>query len=154
MVVGHMMEAQCEYFMYFPAVPIQDLSDPARYRSLPRRSHLYLGETVRFLLVLRCREREPPGAAAAAGGAAAAAAGGGAAAAASSGGTTTTKPSPGSGTDPNRGMMSDYIGQAIHAPSSPTAISSDPAMSHPYPAELAAIVKRADLATTKLHVNC
>lgn len=48
-----MMESQCEYFMYFPAVPISDLSDPARYRSLPRRSHLYLGETVRFLLVLR-----------------------------------------------------------------------------------------------------
>ncbi|KAL4631385.1 hypothetical protein GN956_G15456 [Arapaima gigas] len=51
-----MMESQCEYFMYFPAVPISDLSDPARYRTLPRRSHLYLGETVRFLLVLRCRE--------------------------------------------------------------------------------------------------
>ncbi|KAM9333501.1 trafficking protein particle complex subunit 14-like [Pholidichthys leucotaenia] len=51
-----MMESQCEYFMYFPAVPITDLSDPARYRSLPRRSHLYLGETVRFLLVLRCKE--------------------------------------------------------------------------------------------------
>uniref|UniRef100_A0A3B4H9W3 Microtubule associated protein 11 n=1 Tax=Pundamilia nyererei TaxID=303518 RepID=A0A3B4H9W3_9CICH len=50
------MESQCEYFMYFPAVPITDLSDPARYRTLPRRSHLYLGETVRFLLVLRCRE--------------------------------------------------------------------------------------------------
>ncbi|XP_037543142.1 trafficking protein particle complex subunit 14 [Nematolebias whitei] len=51
-----MMESQCEYFMYFPAVPITDLSDPARYRSLPRRSHLFLGETVRFLLVLRCRD--------------------------------------------------------------------------------------------------
>lgn len=51
-----MMESQCEYFMYFPAVPITDLSDPARYRTLPRRSHLYLGETVRFLLVLRCRD--------------------------------------------------------------------------------------------------
>nr|XP_040037171.1 trafficking protein particle complex subunit 14-like isoform X2 [Gasterosteus aculeatus aculeatus] len=51
-----MMESQCEYFMYFPAVPISDLSDPARYRALPRRSHLYLGETVRFLLVLRCRD--------------------------------------------------------------------------------------------------
>ncbi|RXM90944.1 hypothetical protein EOD39_21690 [Acipenser ruthenus] len=50
------MESQCEYFMYFPAVPISELSDPARYRSLPRRSHLYLGETVRFLLVLRCRD--------------------------------------------------------------------------------------------------
>ncbi|KAG7263816.1 hypothetical protein CRUP_037303 [Coryphaenoides rupestris] len=50
------MESQCEYFMYFPAVPISDLSDPARYRTLPRRSHLYLGETVRFLLVLRCKD--------------------------------------------------------------------------------------------------
>uniref|UniRef100_A0A3Q2YSE5 Trafficking protein particle complex subunit 14 n=1 Tax=Hippocampus comes TaxID=109280 RepID=A0A3Q2YSE5_HIPCM len=50
------MESQCEYFMYFPAVPITDLSEPARYRTLPRRSHLYLGETVRFLLVLRCRD--------------------------------------------------------------------------------------------------
>ncbi|KAF3840509.1 hypothetical protein F7725_006371 [Dissostichus mawsoni] len=43
-----MMESQCEYFMYFPAVPITDLSDPGR-------SHLFLGETVRFLLVLRSR---------------------------------------------------------------------------------------------------
>ncbi|XP_067085449.1 trafficking protein particle complex subunit 14 [Osmerus mordax] len=51
-----MMESQCEYYMYFPAVPISDLSDPARYRTLPRRSHLYLGETVRFLLVLRCKD--------------------------------------------------------------------------------------------------
>ncbi|XP_068509258.1 trafficking protein particle complex subunit 14 isoform X3 [Syngnathus scovelli] len=51
-----MMESQCEYFMYFPAVPITDLSEPAQYRTLPRRSHLYLGETVRFLLVLRCRD--------------------------------------------------------------------------------------------------
>uniref|UniRef100_A0A668A5J1 Trafficking protein particle complex subunit 14 n=1 Tax=Myripristis murdjan TaxID=586833 RepID=A0A668A5J1_9TELE len=48
-------ESQCEYFMYFPAVPISDLSDPAKYRTLPRRSHLYLGETVQFLLVLRSR---------------------------------------------------------------------------------------------------
>ncbi|KAM3869032.1 trafficking protein particle complex subunit 14-like [Diretmus argenteus] len=53
-----MMESQCEYFMYFPAVPISDLSDPGRYRTLPRRSHLYLGETVRFLLVLRCRDEQ------------------------------------------------------------------------------------------------
>ncbi|XP_016312984.1 uncharacterized protein C7orf43 homolog [Sinocyclocheilus anshuiensis] len=53
MVMVLMMESQCEYFMYFPAVPISDLSDPAKYRTLPRRSHLYLGETVRFLLVLR-----------------------------------------------------------------------------------------------------
>lgn len=50
------MESQCEYLMYFPAVPLSELSDPGRYRSLPRRSHLFLGETVRFLLVLRCRE--------------------------------------------------------------------------------------------------
>ncbi|KAM6985236.1 trafficking protein particle complex subunit 14-like [Aplochiton taeniatus] len=56
-----MMESQCEYFMYFPAVPISDLSDPARYRTLPRRSHLYLGETVRFLLVLRCRDASSGG---------------------------------------------------------------------------------------------
>ncbi|TNN75957.1 putative protein C7orf43 [Liparis tanakae] len=67
-----MMESQCEYFMYFPAVPITDLSDPARYRTLPRRSHLYLGETVRFLLVLRCRDAgatpPEPGPAAGAGG--------------------------------------------------------------------------------------
>ncbi|XP_071001307.1 trafficking protein particle complex subunit 14-like, partial [Oncorhynchus clarkii lewisi] len=51
-----MMESQCEYFMYFPAVPITDLSDPSKYRTLPRRSHLYLGETVQFLLVLRSRD--------------------------------------------------------------------------------------------------
>ncbi|KAM6949421.1 trafficking protein particle complex subunit 14 [Aplochiton taeniatus] len=51
-----MMESQCEYFMYFPAVPMSDLSDPGKYRSLPRRSHLYLGETVQFLLVLRSRD--------------------------------------------------------------------------------------------------
>uniref|UniRef100_A0A8C8IH33 Microtubule associated protein 11 n=1 Tax=Oncorhynchus tshawytscha TaxID=74940 RepID=A0A8C8IH33_ONCTS len=50
------MESQCEYFMYFPAVPITDLSDPSKYRTLPRRSHLYLGETVQFLLVLRSRD--------------------------------------------------------------------------------------------------
>ncbi|XP_077170286.1 trafficking protein particle complex subunit 14 isoform X2 [Paroedura picta] len=53
------MESQCDYFMYFPAVPFparEALSaEPGRYRSLPRRNHLYLGETVRFLLVLRCR---------------------------------------------------------------------------------------------------
>ncbi|XP_020328243.1 microtubule-associated protein 11-like [Oncorhynchus kisutch] len=51
-----MMESQCEYFMYFPAVPITDLSDPSKYRTLPRRSHLYLGETVQFFLVLRSRD--------------------------------------------------------------------------------------------------
>ncbi|KAM4612329.1 trafficking protein particle complex subunit 14 [Polymixia lowei] len=50
------MESQCEYFLYFPAVPISDLSDPAEYKALPRRSHLYLGETVQFLLVLRFRD--------------------------------------------------------------------------------------------------
>uniref|UniRef100_A0A8C2SS57 TRAPP14 N-terminal domain-containing protein n=1 Tax=Coturnix japonica TaxID=93934 RepID=A0A8C2SS57_COTJA len=53
------MESQCEYFMYFPAVPFaaRELltGEPGRYRALPRRNHLYLGETVRFLLVLRCR---------------------------------------------------------------------------------------------------
>ncbi|XP_075763130.1 trafficking protein particle complex subunit 14 isoform X2 [Pelodiscus sinensis] len=53
------MEAQCEYFMYFPAVPFpaRELlrGEPGRYRALPRRNHLYLGETVRFLLVLRGR---------------------------------------------------------------------------------------------------
>lgn len=48
--------------MYFPAVPISDLSDPARYRTLPRRSHLYLGETVRFLLVLRSQNPADGGA--------------------------------------------------------------------------------------------
>ncbi|XP_069502510.1 trafficking protein particle complex subunit 14 [Ambystoma mexicanum] len=50
------MEAQCEYSMYFPAVPFvrRELAQaPGRYRALPRRNHLYLGETVRFLLVLR-----------------------------------------------------------------------------------------------------
>ena len=51
-----MMESKCVYFMYFPAVPIPDLSDPTKYRTLPRRSHLYLGETVHFLLVLRSRD--------------------------------------------------------------------------------------------------
>lgn len=46
------MESQCDFIMYFPAAPI---SDPAMYATLPRRSHLYLGETVQFLLVLRSR---------------------------------------------------------------------------------------------------
>ncbi|XP_051900507.1 trafficking protein particle complex subunit 14 [Pristis pectinata] len=49
------MESQCEYLMYFPCGPVADYS---RYRSLPRRSHLYLGETVRFVLVVRCRAPE------------------------------------------------------------------------------------------------
>uniref|UniRef100_A0A8C8VJ12 Microtubule associated protein 11 n=1 Tax=Pelusios castaneus TaxID=367368 RepID=A0A8C8VJ12_9SAUR len=38
----------------FPARELL-LGEPGRYRALPRRNHLYLGETVRFLLVLRCR---------------------------------------------------------------------------------------------------
>ncbi|XP_034413112.1 microtubule-associated protein 11 isoform X3 [Cyclopterus lumpus] len=49
------MESQCEYSMYFPAAPISSLSDPADYASLPRRNHVYLGEVVQFLLVLRSR---------------------------------------------------------------------------------------------------
>ncbi|XP_053908723.1 trafficking protein particle complex subunit 14 isoform X2 [Cuculus canorus] len=59
------MESQCDYFMYFPAVPFaaRELlsGEPGRYRALPRRNHLYLGETVRFLLVLRCRPGTGPG---------------------------------------------------------------------------------------------
>ncbi|KAF7650361.1 hypothetical protein LDENG_00127260 [Lucifuga dentata] len=47
--------ASMEYSLYFPAAPLSRLSQPADYRSLPRRSHVYLGETVQFLLVLRCR---------------------------------------------------------------------------------------------------
>ncbi|XP_026189493.1 trafficking protein particle complex subunit 14 isoform X2 [Mastacembelus armatus] len=50
------MESQCEYFLYFPAAPISSLSDLADYTSLPRRNHVYLGETVQFLLVLRSRK--------------------------------------------------------------------------------------------------
>ncbi|XP_068569749.1 trafficking protein particle complex subunit 14 isoform X2 [Cebidichthys violaceus] len=50
------MESQCEYFMYFPAAPISSLSDPADYATLPRRNHVYLGEVVQFLLVLRSRD--------------------------------------------------------------------------------------------------
>ncbi|TDG99926.1 hypothetical protein EPR50_G00199510 [Perca flavescens] len=50
-----MMESQCEYFIYFPAAPISSLSDPAEYTTLPRRKHVYLGEIVQFLLVLRSR---------------------------------------------------------------------------------------------------
>lgn len=61
------MESQCDYFMYFPAVPFPArevlLGEPGRYRALPRRNHLYLGETVRFLLVLRCRPGGAGGAA-------------------------------------------------------------------------------------------
>ncbi|XP_023261126.1 uncharacterized protein C7orf43 homolog [Seriola lalandi dorsalis] len=51
-----MMEPLCDYFMYFPAAPISSLSDPADFTTLPRRRHLYLGETVQFLLVLRSRD--------------------------------------------------------------------------------------------------
>ncbi|XP_027128245.1 uncharacterized protein C7orf43 [Larimichthys crocea] len=50
------MEPQCDYFMYFPAAPISSLSDPAEYKTLPRRKHVYLGETVQVLLVLRSRD--------------------------------------------------------------------------------------------------
>uniref|UniRef100_A0A7N4NMT8 Trafficking protein particle complex subunit 14 n=2 Tax=Sarcophilus harrisii TaxID=9305 RepID=A0A7N4NMT8_SARHA len=60
------MESQCDYSMYFPAVPLPPRAelagDPGRYRALPRRNHLYLGETVRFLLVLRCRGNTEAGA--------------------------------------------------------------------------------------------
>ncbi|XP_053825309.1 trafficking protein particle complex subunit 14 isoform X1 [Vidua macroura] len=51
------MESQCDYSMYFPAVPFPPreflAGESSGYRALPRRNHLYLGETVRFLLVLR-----------------------------------------------------------------------------------------------------
>lgn len=50
------METPCDYFMYFPSVPISSLSDLAEYATLPRRSHVYLGEIVQFLLVLRFRK--------------------------------------------------------------------------------------------------
>lgn len=50
------MESQCEYFIYFPAAAISSLSDPAEYATLPRRNHVYLGETVQCLLVLRSRD--------------------------------------------------------------------------------------------------
>ncbi|CAN8177287.1 unnamed protein product [Coccothraustes coccothraustes] len=61
------MESQCDYSMYFPAVPFPPreflAGDSSGYRALPRRNHLYLGETVRFLLVLRkipaCPDRNP-----------------------------------------------------------------------------------------------
>nr|XP_019955603.1 PREDICTED: uncharacterized protein C7orf43 homolog isoform X2 [Paralichthys olivaceus] len=53
------MEPLCEYFMYFPAAPISSLTDPAEYSTLPRRHHVYLGETVQFLLVLRFPDGRP-----------------------------------------------------------------------------------------------
>uniref|UniRef100_A0A3P8SSN1 Trafficking protein particle complex subunit 14 n=1 Tax=Amphiprion percula TaxID=161767 RepID=A0A3P8SSN1_AMPPE len=49
------MESQCECFMYFPATQISSMSDAAKYTTLPRRNHVYLGETVQFLLVMRSR---------------------------------------------------------------------------------------------------
>ncbi|XP_063786992.1 trafficking protein particle complex subunit 14 [Pseudophryne corroboree] len=49
------MESQCDYSMIFPACPLLPSDLPGRYRSLPRRNHLYLGESLRFLLVLRLR---------------------------------------------------------------------------------------------------
>ncbi|KAG8431563.1 hypothetical protein GDO86_018163 [Hymenochirus boettgeri] len=59
------MESQCDYSMIFPACPLLPSDLPVRYRTLPRRNHLYLGETLRFLLVLRLRspgEKPPDGA--------------------------------------------------------------------------------------------
>uniref|UniRef100_A0AAV2K383 Microtubule associated protein 11 n=1 Tax=Knipowitschia caucasica TaxID=637954 RepID=A0AAV2K383_KNICA len=53
------VESQCEYLMYFPAVPLRTCEDVSRYRSLPRRSHVFLGERVRFLLVLRSKDQDP-----------------------------------------------------------------------------------------------
>lgn len=50
------MESQCDYFMYFPSAPISSLSNPAEYTTLPRRNHVYLGETVQFLFILRSRK--------------------------------------------------------------------------------------------------
>ncbi|XP_043539560.1 trafficking protein particle complex subunit 14 [Chiloscyllium plagiosum] len=50
------MESLCEYLMYFPAGPVPDYR---RYRGLPRRAQLYLGETVRFVLVVRRRGQGP-----------------------------------------------------------------------------------------------
>lgn len=50
------MESQCDYFMYFPSVPISSLSNPTEYATLPRRNHVYLGETVQFLFILRSRD--------------------------------------------------------------------------------------------------
>lgn len=50
------MESQCDYFMYFPSAPISSLTNLAEYITLPRRHHVYLGETVQFLFVLRSRK--------------------------------------------------------------------------------------------------
>ncbi|XP_053715605.1 trafficking protein particle complex subunit 14 isoform X2 [Synchiropus splendidus] len=50
------MASECEYFIYFPAAPTADLSDPTTFKTLPRKKHFYLGEEVQFLLVLRFRK--------------------------------------------------------------------------------------------------
>lgn len=47
--------------MYFPSAPITSLSNPAEYTSLPRRKHVYLGETVQFLFILRRRRTAEKG---------------------------------------------------------------------------------------------
>lgn len=44
------MEPLSDSRMYFPAAPV---SDPADYLSLPRRRHVYLGERLEVVLVLR-----------------------------------------------------------------------------------------------------
>ncbi|XP_075889987.1 trafficking protein particle complex subunit 14-like [Nelusetta ayraudi] len=49
------MESKCDYFMYFPSAPITSSTKPAEYTSLPRRKHVYLGETVQLLFILRHR---------------------------------------------------------------------------------------------------
>lgn len=41
--------------MYFPSAPITSSTNPAEYTSLPRRKHVYLGETVQLLFILRNR---------------------------------------------------------------------------------------------------
>lgn len=41
--------------MYFPSAPITSSTKPAEYTSLPRRKHVYLGETVQLLFILRHR---------------------------------------------------------------------------------------------------
>lgn len=51
------MESPRDYCLYFPSVPISSLSNLAEYALLPRRNHVYLGETVQFLLVLRFRKQ-------------------------------------------------------------------------------------------------
>lgn len=41
--------------MYFPSAAITSSTNPAEYTSLPRRKHVYLGETVQLLFILRNR---------------------------------------------------------------------------------------------------